>query len=122
MDSSIENKNFDSILQFKQDDTFLKIKTPKVVESKHEGYRINFGWDFSPKFGELIGYLAPGPSPLIAHMAPPWLPNENEVIHVFCDIVILSMIGKQRVFMLDLIPSRGVYTITTVMNRLAHVR
>ena len=94
----------------------MRIKTPKVVEIKHEGYRIDLDWDFSPKFGELIGYLAPTPSPIISHMSPPRLPNDNDIIHVYCDIVTPSMVGKQCVHMLDIIPSRGVYTKTTVMN------
>ena len=116
MDSRIENKNFTSILQFNQEDTLLRLVTPQLVETAQEGYKIELGWDFSAKFGELIGYLAPGPSPLISHMAPPRLPNDNDIIHVYCDIVTPSMVGKQCVYMLDIIPSRGAYTKTTVMN------
>ena len=126
MDSRIENKDFDSILQFKQDDTFLKIITPKVVESKHEGYRMDFSWSFSTNFGELIGYVPPGdPVPIyrnfIEYMAPPRLPTDNDIIHVYCDIVTPSLLGKQCVHLLDLIPSRGVYTKTSVMNMYKHV-
>ena len=94
----------------------MRLVTPQLVETAQEGYKIELGWDFSPKFGELIGYLAPGPSPLISHMGPPRLPNDNDIIHVYCDIVTPSMVGKQCVHMLDIIPSRGVYTKTSVMN------
>ena len=81
-----------------------------------KGIKLTLVGTFFPKFGELIGYLAPGPSPLVSHMSIPRLPNDNEVIHVYCDIVTPSMVGKQCVHMLDIIPSRGVYTKTSVMN------
>ena len=57
MDSRTENKNFPSILQFNQEDTLLRLVTPQLVETAQEGYKIELGWDFSAKFGELIGWL-----------------------------------------------------------------
>ena len=121
MDSRIENKDFTSILQFNEQDTLLRLVTPKLVGRPQEGYKIEVAWSFSPKFGELIGYLAPTPVPIISHMTLPRLPSDNDIIHVYCDIVTPSMLGKQCVHLLDIIPSRGVYTKTSVMNMYKHV-
>ena len=52
MDVRIENKTFDTILHFDRNETFLNIEKPKVVEGKHEGYRIEYGWSFCPIFCE----------------------------------------------------------------------
>ena len=49
-------------------------------------------------------------------MGPPRLPNNIEVIHVYCNNLTPFMVGKQYVHMLDIILSRDVYTKTTVMN------
>ena len=58
MDGRIENKNFESILKFKQDDNFVRIISPEVVESEHEVYRIDLGWDFSPKIWRINWLLS----------------------------------------------------------------
>ena len=88
----------------------MKIETPKFIESKHEGHRIEHDCSFSPKFGELLGFISPGPGHLISHMASPRFPNEKEVIHVYCDTLAPCLIGKQSVHWLDTIPSRGMFT------------
>ena len=71
---------------------------------------MEYGLSFSLKFGELLCYISPGQRFIISHMAPPKFPNENEVIPFYCDIVAPSLISKLCVYMLDIIPSRGVYT------------
>ena len=94
----------------------MTVETRRFVKNKHEGYKIEIAWTFSPKFGDLIGHLAPNPTPIISQVVPPTLPNENEVIHVYCDIVIPSMVGRQCVHMLDIIPSREVLIKLSIMN------
>ena len=76
-----ENKNFNSTLHYKQNGSYLKIIT--LLENKHEGYKIDYAWTFSPKFWDLFGFQAPGPSPIMTHYSTSRFSNDVDVMHVF---------------------------------------
>ena len=50
------------------------------------------------------------------HQSPPIFPNEDEIIHVYCDIVAPSLICKQSGHMLSIFTTRGVFTKTAIMK------